>query len=146
MSRKVVFICLCSALIGTVISFIFSFDSRRKKYAEYDGKKYSVSAKNIDELRKIADNFGISVNFPEKMQNLKIPMEFNEAYEDYNRLQYDIGMNLEEYRGEECVLYTFEIDEEKVLNMILWNGQFIGGDISDRDFFGKIISLSSNFA
>ena len=73
-------------------------------------------------------------------------MEFNEAYEDYNRLQYDIGMNLEEYRGEECVLYTFEIDEEKVLNMILWNGQFIGGDISDRDFFGKIISLSSNFA
>ena len=146
MSRKVVFICLCSALIGTVISFIFSFDSRRKKYAEYDGKKYSVSAKNIDELRKIADNFGISVNFPEKVQNIKIPMGFNEAYEDYNRLQYDIGMNLEEYRGEECVLYTFEIDEEKVLNMILWNGQFIGGDISDRDFFGKIISLSSNFA
>ena len=138
MSKKVVFICLCSALAGVVMSFIFSFDSRRKKY--------SVSAKNIDELRNIAENFGISVNFPESVQDIKIPMEFNEVYEDYNRLQYDIGMDLEEYRGEECILYTFAIDEEKVLNMISWNGQFIGGDISDRDFLGKIISLSSKFA
>ena len=146
LSKKVVFICLCSALAGVVMSFIFSFDSRRKKYAEFDGEKYSVSAKNIDELRKSADNFGISVSFPEKVRNIKIPMEFNEVYEDYNRLQYDIGMDLEEYRGEECILYTFAIDEEKVLNMISWNGQFIGGDISDRDFLGKIISLSSKFA
>ena len=146
MSNKVVFICLCSALAGVVMSFIFSFDSRRKKYAEYGGKKYSVSAKNIDELRNIAENFGISVNFPESVQDIKIPMEFNEVYEDYNRLQYDIGMNLEDYRGEECLLYTFAINKEEVLHMISWNGQFIGGDISQKDFFGKIISLSSKFA
>ena len=146
MTKKIVFICVCTALAGTVFSLLYSFDSRRKKYAEYDGKKYSVSAKNIDELRNIAENFGISVNFPESVQDIKIPMEFNEVYEDYNRLQYDIGMNLEDYRGEECLLYTFAINKEEVLHMISWNGLFIGGDISQKDFFGKIISLSSKFA
>lgn len=146
MNKRFLFLCICSACIGMVISLIFSFDSRIQKRAEYGGEIYGLSLENEEDVKRIAYFFDISVNIPPKCENIRIPMQFNEVYENYNQLQYDIGMNLEKFKGEECILYTADIDENTVIHMISWNGQFIGGDISDRDFHGNITSLSGKFA
>ena len=146
MNKRFLFVCICSACIGVVISFMFSFDSRIKKRSEYGGEIYSLSLEDEEDLKRIAQFFDISVQMPSECENIRIPMKFNEMYENYNQLQYDIGMNLEEFRGEECILYTADIDENTVIHMISWHGQFIGGDISDRDFHGNIMSLSGKSA
>ena len=146
MNKRLLFVCIFSACIGVAVSFIYSFDGRKKSFADYRGEKYSISAENFEDMKELAEVFGISVNEPPKVQNIRIPMKFNEVYENYNSLQYDIGMNLEEFKGEECILYTFDIGENKVMNIISWDGQFIGGDISDMDFQGNIISLSGKSA
>lgn len=146
MNKRFLFVCICSACIGVVIVLMFSFDSRVKKRAEYGGEIYGLSLENESDMKRIAQFFDISVKVPPECENIRIPMRFNEVYENYNRLQYDIGMNLENFRGEECVLYTADINENTVIHMISWNGQFIGGDISDREFHGNIMSLSGKSA
>ncbi len=128
------------------MSFIYSFDGRRKAFAEYGGETYSTSLESSEDMKKLAEIFGISVSEPCKSQNIRIPVNFNEVYENYNALQLDIGMDLSRFKGEECILYTFDTDESTVLHLISWNGQFIGGDISDRNFFGQITSLSRKLA
>ena len=132
--------------IGVALTFFYGYDGRIKSRAEYSGMEYSTSLETAEDMKKLAEFFDVSVKMPPKSQNIRIPMRFNEVYENYNELQYDIGMDLEEFKGEKCVLYTFDTDENSVMHIISWNGQFIGGDISDRDFFGKIISLSRKSA
>lgn len=146
MNRRFLFVCICSACIGVVLSVMFAFDGRIKKRAEYSGTNYNTSLKNDEDLRKLAQVFDIYVTVPPKCETIRIPLQFNEVYENYNRLQYDIGMDLEPFKGEECILYTADIDENIVLHLISWNGQFIGGDISDREYYGNITSLSRKSA
>ena len=146
MNKRFLFLCICSACIGTVLSVMFSFDSRIQKRAEYSGEVYSLSLENEGDMKRIAQFFDISVTMPSECENIRIPMRFNEVYENYNKLQYDIGMNLENFKGEKCILYTADIDENTVIHMISWNGQFIGGDISDRELHGNIMSLSGKSA
>ena len=146
MHKKLLFICVCSAVVGVVMSFIYSFDGRRRAFGEYGGEKYSTSVESAEDMKKLAGIFGISVNEPCRSQNIRIPVNFNEVYESYNALQLEIGMDLSQFKGEECILYTFDVDESRIMHIISWNGQFIGGDISDRNFFGQITSLSRKLA
>lgn len=106
-------------------------------YAEFQGKKYSTSAENETEMQQLAENFGIQIGAKAvKIEKIKIPREFNELYEKYNRLQYGIGMDLEPYKGEDCMQYSFEVNDETLLHLIVYNGNFIGGDISEKNFDG----------
>ena len=146
MNKRFLFLCICSACIGTVFCCMFSFDSRIRKRAEYNSIEYSTSLENAEDVKKIAEIFDIPVTMPPKRETIRIPMKFNEVYENYNVLQHDIGMDLTDFRGEECILYTVDTDENTVLHLIAWEGQLIGGDISDRDFCGKITSLSRKVA
>ena len=139
---KFLSVMLCFSIIATVASFIFNVDWRIKRTAEYNGKKYSTSAKNISEIKHLAENFGINIADDSPIiENIRIPMQFNSVYQKYNSLQHDIGMDLEKYRGESCIKYTFDMDENFVLNIIVYNDHFIGGDISESDFNGIIKSI-----
>lgn len=139
---KFLSVMLCISIAAVIFSFIFNFDWRIKTTAEFKGNKYSTSAENISEIKKLAANFGINISDrPAKTENIKIPMIFNETYLKYNSLQYNIGMDLEKYKGENCIKYTFDTDKDSVLNIIVYNKHFIGGDISEKDFDGIIKSI-----
>ena len=142
---KFLSVMLCFSIIAAVASFIFNVDWKIKRTAEYNGQKYSTSAKNISEIKHLAENFGINIADDSPIiENIRIPMQFNSVYQEYNSLQHDIGMDLEKYRGEDCKKYTFDTDENCVLNIIVYNNHFIGGDISEKEFNGKIKSISSD--
>lgn len=141
---KFLFIMICMSIIATIFSFIFNIDWRIRRTAEFNGQKYSTSAENIGEIKELIGHFGINVSDkPPKIENIRIPMKFSPVYQEYNSLQYDIGMDLEKYKGESCLKYTFDIDENFVLDIIVYNGHFIGGDISEKDFNGIIKSIGS---
>ena len=139
---KFLSVMLCFSIIAAIASFISNVDWRIKRTAEYNGQKYSTSAKNISEIKHLAENFGINIADDSPIiENIRIPMQFNSVYQEYNSLQHDIGMDLEKYRGESCTKYTFDMDENFVLNIIVYNNHFIGGDISEKDFNGIIKSI-----
>ena len=83
---------LCFSIIAAVASFIFNVDWKIKRTAEYNGQKYSTSAKNISEIKHLAENFGINIADDSPIiENIRIPMQFNSVYQEYNSLQHDIG-------------------------------------------------------
>lgn len=130
------------AVLGVVFAVMFGYDWRTKAYAEWNGKSYSTSAGTVGEMRKLAENFGIKTDGqPVSAEKIRIPMTFNELYEEYNALQKNIGMDLEQYKGEECMQYRFDVSDELYLNLIVFDGHFIGGDLSEKEWNGTMRSI-----
>lgn len=78
----------------------------------------------------------------EQKENIKIPMVFNDVYEGYNSIQQEIGVNLYNYRGAECVRFTYKIsDSDYVVNLITYKNRVIGGDICTVALDGEMKPL-----
>lgn len=74
-----------------------------------------------------------------------IPNEFDMVYNSYNEIQQDAGYNLLPYRGKKCSMYTYEIYNHPFgkcnANIIVYNGEIIGGDISSVNLDGFMVPL-----
>ena len=74
---------------------------------------------------------------PVKTQEVRIPKEFTEVYEQYNALQKTQGFDLSKYRGKGVMQYGYQVEnypdggEEPVYaTLLLYKGKLIGGDLS----------------
>lgn len=74
---------------------------------------------------------------PVKTQEVRIPKEFNEVYEQYNTLQKTQGFDLTKYQGKGVMQYVYQVEnypdggEEPVYaTLLLYKGKLIGGDLS----------------
>ena len=59
-------------------------------------------------------------------------------------MQKNIGTDLSDYKGKECVKYTADIisgTSDTIITLLAYDGRFIGGDISSKEFDGKIYAL-----
>jgi len=65
---------------------------------------------------------------PVDVQDILIPKEFSETYEEYNKLQKSQGFDLTEYCGIDAVRYTYEI-----LNYPEGNGTIVADIIVAKD-------------
>lgn len=68
---------------------------------------------------------------PYEVVEFTIPEKFNAVYERYNLLQKEGGYDLSNYKGKKCKRYTYLIPSQNArANIIVHNGEIIGGDIS----------------
>ena len=80
---------------------------------------------------------------------VSIPEEFNETYESYNELQKEQGFNLKKYKGEMVEIYTYEVynypgnAENVVINLMVFDGKLIGGDVSCNELDGFMQGLKN---
>lgn len=81
-------------------------------------------------------------------KKIVIPETFTDVYENYNTLQIKSGYDLSAYKGAKAVLYSYPVgkiskanDDEYYINLIVYNGRIIGGDISSRNFYGEMLPL-----
>ncbi len=82
-------------------------------------------------------------------KTVTIPYEFNDVYENYNKLQQKAGYDLSLYKGCKCDIYSYSVKEfmyEKDAtyfnaNLIVYNGRIIGGDISSAELDGNMYPL-----
>lgn len=62
-----------------------------------------------------------------------IPKEFDETYQNYNKIQTDQGLDLTRYRGKRCRRYSYMVhnhpsgDKHVRLNLLVCSGKIIGG-------------------
>ncbi len=143
---KILFIIIAAVLLIFSV-MLAAFFSQNSLYAEYDGIRYNLSAKNPQEHRKFAAQFGCTLSeYPLMIQKVRIPDEFNSIYREYNKLQEQIGLNLYQYAGKKCTLYTYNLENpdykgKAVFNMLVYNGRVIGGDISSTEYNSFIKSF-----
>lgn len=119
-----------------IIGFICASRILSVKYSFIDG---STEEKRIEYIRKIgheADEKGIS------SKEILIPAKFTDVYREYNRLQKQSGFDLAQYKGRKATVYSYPLcGSEKILNLIVYKGEIIGGDICSPSFNGEMKPL-----
>lgn len=79
------------------------------------------------------------------IDEVSIPVEFGEVYEQYNEIQLKNGYDLSEYRGETVTKYTFTVTNFDVggdtslnaeAHVLVFDGRIIGGDVCSTDLGG----------
>ena len=72
---------------------------------------------------------------PVEITDVMIPVDFNDTYQEYNKIQMIQGLDLSKYAGKTCKRWTYEITNypsaEKTVraNLLILNNRVIGGDI-----------------
>lgn len=75
---------------------------------------------------------------------IRIPEEFSEIYEEYNKMQKTAGFDLSDYSGKICKRYTYSLNdtqEEIHVVFLLYNEKLIGGDIHEQRYEGWVKPL-----
>ena len=83
-----------------------------------------------------------------KCKNIIVPETFSDVYKNYNDLQIEAGYDLSAYKGVEAKMFTYPVGKIKednsddyYVNIIVYKGRIIGGDISSRNFYGEMLPL-----
>lgn len=141
--RKRLFIISAAVLLSLSLIFAYVF-SEKTMYTEHNGKQFSLRADQPRDHHKFAEQLGLNISeYPIMIQKIRIPETFDPIYNDYNKMQKDFGLDLLPYSGRKCTLYTYSIIDpynttDTVLNIIIFRGRIIGGDVSESIYKGKL--------
>ncbi len=111
----------------------------------------AISGKNDKERTEFIESFGwVSAKVPDKIEEIRIPVEFDEAFEDYNDLQRKQGFDLRKYRAYIAKKYTYSISNFEgaetgvpiCANLIVIDGIIVGADISSAKADGFVTVLA----
>ena len=85
-----------------------------------------------------------------KKKTVTIPETFSDVYITYNNLQKKAGYDLSAYKGADAEIFTYPVgrieeknNDEYYVNLIVYKGRIIGGDISSYNFYGEMLPLKS---
>ncbi len=105
----------------------------------------AISLKASDEGQRLAflSQFGWDVDEePVAVEEVMIPVEFNEVYEKYNQLQLEQSFDLTNYAGRTVKKWTYRVKNYPgysaesdfiYANILVCEGVVIGGDISNLE-------------
>ena len=95
-------------------------------------QKLETNAERVEFL----ESYGWTVGEePVREAEVRIPDEFDAAYEEYNALQQTQGLDLEEYKGRRAMLYVYSVEndpsgEEGVTaSLVLHRDRLIAADV-----------------
>ncbi|HHZ05886.1 MAG TPA: DUF4830 domain-containing protein [Clostridiales bacterium] len=103
---------------------------------------YTLLAGSNESCIDFLSQFGWTAdNEPAEVEDVKIPMEFNETFNEYNELQRQQGLDLANYKGKVCQRRSYNItnygtDTQVKANLLVYNGVVIGGDICSVELDG----------
>ena len=87
-------------------------------------------------------NLGVEeVSQPIDCADLCIPFEFADYSEKYNELQKQSGFDLNLYKGQTAQKFTY-VYKNRYINLILIKGRIVGGDITEREYNGRVLPLT----
>lgn len=117
----------------------------------FGGADKTVPGATDKERIEYINSFGWQV-YPaaEKVEDIRIPANFDEAYEQYNALQKEQGFDLRKYRAFSARQYTYRItnyeDGEPAIpicvHLIVIDEKIVGADISSSEANGFVTVLA----
>lgn len=84
---------------------------------------------------------------PLEKAEIDIPLQFDNVYNEYNKLQKQAGFDLTDYMGKRVTRYTFAVKnfdgvEGVRANVLVYKGKVIGGDLMTVAIDGFMIPLA----
>lgn len=97
----------------------------------------SVAVATNEEREQYLTSLGWEFNIECTEKEIIIPQQFNDTYQQYNEIQKAQGFDLEDYKGQSAVVYTYNITNYEgyenrdciFANLIVCEGKLIGGDV-----------------
>lgn len=112
------------------------------------GNNTANAKTNADRLIFIKNSGYTVLSNEPSVKTVNIPEIFYDVYNNYNTLQQSAGYDLSLYKGCEVTIYTYRINSpsgytgECVINIIVYNGRVIGGDVSSSALGGFMLPLN----
>ena len=107
--------------------------------------------KNDADRAAFLKQFGWEVDpEPIECQEIIIPAVFNKVYQQYNAIQKAQGLDLSKYASKRVKRWTYRIKnypdstDDVRANVIVYNNQVIGGDVSDVRLDGFMTGFKGN--
>ena len=114
--------------------------------AETAGKKLETPESRVELLASLG--YTVSPE-PVRTQEVQIPKEFSEVYEQYNTVQKSQGYDLTQYQGKNVMQYVYlvenypeESSDPVYATLLLYKNKLIGGDLSRSGKDGFLRPLS----
>lgn len=147
-SNQIKVLLLVGFVLFTAVSlFILSNESQETSSAN----DMVLSAETHKERMEFISQFGWKVDEePAQVKEVIIPEEFDDVYTAYNDIQRSQGFDLTEFAGEraKCWTYTvknyegYENQECIQINIMVYDGQVIGGDVCSVELDGFMHGFS----
>lgn len=120
-----------------VIVFLIVGNIYSARLSVLDG---STNAKRINFISRLG--YQVDENSA-KSKDIIIPVDFNDVYTEYNKIQKKAGFNLYNHRGKFAKVFTYTIlyKEDAELHLIVWDGKIIGGDVASINLNGEMKPL-----
>ncbi|MBQ4118846.1 MAG: DUF4830 domain-containing protein [Clostridia bacterium] len=131
LTKKILFLLFCAVI--AVFLIVTQFLSVKAERIELLTNAQRVEYIKSLKVMLLSDDY--------KMKTVTIPMEFGKVYENYNKLQLSGDFDLRDYKGKEVQVYTYNCDGDKVINLMIYKGRLIGGDISETRLNGNMKAL-----
>lgn len=114
--------------------------------------KQSARTQNLDTVLKRTEcalSFGWQVDpGSEKCEKIRIPEEFGDVYNNYNKLQKKCGFDLLPYSGKTVFKYTYialnpigNSEDTFYVNILIYENQMIGGDVYSVALDGVMLPI-----
>ncbi len=140
---------LSAAVIGiTAMIILFSAlisDSGLPDSATCDEVgKYSLVAQTTGGECGFLANFGYdAVADSRTSREITIPSEFNDTYNDYNKLQQKIGLDLNQCKGKKAKMITYELKNSKIKYAVILScdGKVIAAHLTNGEYGDKNLPL-----
>ena len=123
------------AVFLTVLCVVIALEKKEAvpDYATADEiGRYFTEASDTDAQVKFLTQFGIRVNTKtKKSDEVTIPADFKDVYNEYNELQKQAGLDLSPFRGEQVSRVVYKLkDKEKYVTLLIFKAHVIGGHLS----------------
>ncbi|MGN1050897.1 MAG: DUF4830 domain-containing protein, partial [Acutalibacteraceae bacterium] len=118
--KKKIFV--IALLIACVAAIFIGVIRTSHNYAQNSSVgKFSVKVSNNQELDAFLQKFSLS-GTPSKKEEIKVPTYFNKTYKEYNSLQKQIGLDLNNYRGRTAEKYTVtDSKNSRNITLLIYN-------------------------
>lgn len=122
----------------------------KKSVETAKANEFNLRASNAEERIAYLSQFGWSVKEePCEVKEVIIPAEFDDVYENYNKIQLEQGFDLKKYCSKRVKKWTYIVtnypgyeDSECIrATLLIYDGNVIGGDICSVELNGFMHSF-----
>lgn len=151
-SLKSKLILLVAAVTAIVIVFAVISNSEDAQKAKPTDGVIDFSASTEEERLNFITQLGLTVESdPSGVKEIVIPEEFDDTYTNYNEIQKQSGLDLEPYKGCTVKKWTYTVtnypeyegSQSIKINLLVYKGKIIGGDICSVELDGFMKGLIS---
>lgn len=149
-SRKLIFgIAMAAVAIFVGIMALIGTSVSRTASSHVENIQVSEESQRIAFL----EQFGWTVERePEEIREIVIPSEFNDVYQNYNKIQTEQGFDLTKYQGCTVKKWTYVVTNYPgyensrciLASLLIYEDQVVGGDICSTELDGFMHGFKKN--